>query len=257
MTTQGEFASSVCVGILGGLVIASLHALLEHAWFYLLKTLESKALVERLTASIPVSTESAGYRMESFWAVALPPMPVVAMVFLARKGFLERCHFSWDICGSFLFTWTVMVLHDAHSWLVHTLLHRSKSAYRRIHRRHHDNSGELTVFGTAYGDALEIACCITTFYSLVTLWLYRLPQWDPLAILFLMWSMNNVDLMGHCGYRLPAWLYVPASLGVLLTPLAQRPRHHYIRHLDPRFNRSIWDRMSATFRDQHPKLTCY
>lgn len=176
-----------------------------------------------------------------------------------RHGFISRCEFSGDILGSFQFTWTVMVLHDAYFFAVHTLLHCSKSLYTKIHRWHHSTFGDLTVFSTAYGDSFDLVLTFFVFYAGVVAYIYQRPAWNPVDVLYLLWTMTNVDLMGHCGYKLPLWLTTPASLGVLLTPLAQRPKHHYIHHLDPRFNRSLyftwWDRLAGTFREDHPKVT--
>jgi lathosterol oxidase len=171
---------------------------------------------------------------------------------------MSRCEVSGDMVGSLLFTWTVMVLHDAYFFAVHTAMHYCKALYRRVHQWHHATSGDLTVFSTAYGDVLDIAVTFAPFYAAVVAYVYWQPAWNPVAVVCLMWAVNGVDMMGHCGYRLPLWVYAPGSLGVLLTPLAQRPKHHYIHHLDPRFNRSLyftwWDRLAGSFRDHHPKI---
>lgn len=175
-----------------------------------------------------------------------------------RNEFMGRCQVSGDVVGGLLFTWTVMVLHDAYFFFVHTLMHYFKSAYRMVHQWHHATNGDLTVFNTAYGDILDIALTFAPFYAALVAYIYCQPSWNPLHVAFLMWAVNGVDMMGHCGFRLPIWVYVPGSLGVLLTPLAQRPKHHYIHHLDPRYNRSLyftwWDRLAGSFRESHPKV---
>lgn len=175
-----------------------------------------------------------------------------------RHGYFNRSSFSFDLLGGFLFTWTVMVLHDAYFFTVHTLMHKFKLVYRRIHQWHHVTNGDLTVYSTAFGDVLDIAFTFTPFYACLMLYVFLQPSWDLLHMLMLGWAVYCVNMMGHCGYKLPAWIYVPASSGVLLTPYAQRPRHHYIHHLDPRYNRSLYftwcDRLTGTFREHHPKV---
>lgn len=175
-----------------------------------------------------------------------------------RHGYFNRSSFSFDFLGGFLFTWTVMVLHDAYFFTVHTLMHKFKLAYRRIHQWHHVTNGDLTVYSTAFGDVLDIAFTFTPFYACLLLYVFLQPSWDLLHMLMLGWAVYCVNMMGHSGYKLPAWIYVPASSGVLLTPYAQRPRHHYIHHLDPRYNRSLYftwcDRLTGTFREHHPKV---
>ena len=175
-----------------------------------------------------------------------------------RNGFIRRCQVSVDVVHSLLFTWMVMVLHDAYFFAVHTLMHYCKAVYRRVHQWHHATNGDLTVFNTAYGDILDVAVTFAPFYAAVVAYIYCQPAWNPVDVVCLMWAVNGVDMMGHCGYKLPVWVYVPGSLGVLLTPLAQRPKHHYIHHLDPRYNRSLyftwWDRLAGSFREDHPKV---
>ncbi|KAJ7555335.1 hypothetical protein O6H91_05G032900 [Diphasiastrum complanatum] len=243
-------------GLVGGLLISGMHACFEHIWYYFLEYLAYRKLIRRLAPSIPITVTS--YKKESFWAVTLAPVVVSAFVFAFRDGYFERCKFSMDIFGSWYFTWVIMILHDAYFWVVHTVLHKFKSLYTLIHQGHHSTSGDITVFSTAFGEFLDLAVTITPFYSGVILWIYLQPNWNPLGLIFLAWAMHGVNLMGHCGYDLPAWVYIPGSLGVLLTPLAQRPKHHYIHHLDPRFNRSLyftwWDRLAGTFKAYHPKI---
>lgn len=54
-----------------------------------------------------------------------------------------------------LFLWTGSVLHDAWFWFVHWCMHKSKTAYRAIHYRHHRLEGDLTLYGTADMHPLE------------------------------------------------------------------------------------------------------
>lgn len=183
-----------------------------------------------------------------------------------RKGFLREnkwtFNVSWEeLVRAWLFTWAVMFLHDLYFYAVHSLMHRFKAVYRHVHAGHHSTRGDLTVFGTAYGDLLDIALTFSPFYAAVALWLHQAASLNLVHLLCLIWAVNGVDLMGHCGYHLPAWVYVPGSLGVLLTPYSQRPKHHYIHHLDPRYNRSLyftwWDILGGTYRDRHPKIEVY
>eukprot|EP00850_Spirogloea_muscicola_P023287 SM000344S13011 [mRNA] locus=s344:58639:60047:+ [translate_table: standard] len=185
-----------------------------------------------------------------------------------RHGLITRAKPELDLMAAWVFTWVVMVLHDAWFWAVHTTLHRFKVLYRTVHHWHHTTRGDLTVFGTAYGDWLDILCIFPPFYGLVMAWMYNQPSWNPVHFLFLGWAFNGppppltfhlrpppppLDLI-----KLPAWVYVPGSLGVLLTPGAQRPKHHFIHHLDPRFNRSLyftwWDRAAGTYRASHDRV---
>ena len=180
-------------------------------------------------------------------------------MYVCRDAYYKKCRPSFDIVGGLTFTWSLMVLHDAYFWLVHTSIHRFKFMYRNVHQLHHSTGGDITVFSTAYGEVLDVALMITPFYSLVMYWVYKYSgEWNPFHFALAMFAVNNVDMMGHCGYHLPPWLYGPASLGVLFTPLAQQPLHHYIHHLDPRLNRSLyftwWDRLGHTYGDTHPKV---
>ncbi|MCO5560686.1 hypothetical protein L7F22_014303 [Adiantum nelumboides] len=244
-------------GVVGGFMFGVLHVTMESAWFLLLQGLEARGLISRLAPSIPITRVKA--TIEDFVSVSVAPMPLAAFMFAGRETYWKNCHMSLDVTGGLLFTWVLMVLHDVYFWFIHTNLHHCKRVYRVVHQLHHTTGGDITVFSTAYGEILDIAVSFTPFYSIVMLWLYWRGEWNPLHIMLAFWAVNNVDMMGHCGYKLPIWVYVPASLGVLLTPLAQRPIHHYIHHLDPRFNRSLYftwcDRLSGTYRRSHPKCT--
>ncbi|KAH7446197.1 hypothetical protein KP509_01G044400 [Ceratopteris richardii] len=178
---------------------------------------------------------------------------------MSRRFYYDHAHFSFDLAGGITFTWILMLVHDAYFWFVHSCMHYFKRAYRLLHQLHHSTSGDITVFSTAHGEILDVTVSITPFYLLVLLLLYLEGNWNPFHIILATFAVNNVNMMGHSGFRLPAFVYVPASLGVLLIPLAQRPIHHYIHHLDPRFNRSLYftwcDRLAGTYRGTHPKCT--
>lgn len=244
------------MGVQGGMGVAVMHATFEHIWYHFLDWLHRKEYIQRLAPSIKVTQNQ--YFKESFWAVAVGSMPVSAAGFYLRHGFWNRCLFSDDIVGSLLFTWFVMVLHDAYFFAVHSFMHLCKSVYKRVHQWHHSTNGDLTAFNTAYGDILDIAFTFGPFYAALVAYVYNQSSWNALDVICLMWAVNGVDIMGHCGYDLPVWIYASGSLGVLLAPFAQRPKHHYIHHLDPRYNRSLyftwWDRLAGTFRENHPKV---
>lgn len=254
----GYMALCAFMGVLGGMGVGVMHASFEHFWYYFLDFLYRRGYIRRLAPSIPITQWQSHYSKESFLATSIGPIPVSAASFYLRKGFASRCQLSGDIVGALLFTWTVMVLHDAYFFAVHTLMHRVKAVYRRVHQWHHATHGEVTVFSTAYGDILDVAFTFGPFYSMVVAYIYYQPSWNPLHVVCLMWAVNGVDMMGHCGFKLPLWVYVPGSLGVLLTPGAQRPKHHFIHHLDPRYNRSLyftwWDRIAGSFREHHPRV---
>ena len=157
-----------------------------------------------------------------------------------------------------MFTWCVMILHDAYFWLVHTCMHYFKTLYCTLHQKHHATGGDITVFNTAHGEIWDVGLTITPFYMMLFLWVHCTRIWNPLYYMLLLFAINNVNLMGHCGYDLPPWVYGPASLGALLFPGAQRPLHHYLHHIDPRVNRALyftwWDKLTSTYLDVHPKL---
>ena len=85
--------------------------------------------------------------------------------------------------------------------------------------------------------------------------LYFRPSWNPLAMVLTLFPVGMVNVMGHSGIDLPSWLYLPLSLGILATPGAQESKIHFIHHIDPRYNRSLyftwWDRMVGTYKDTH------
>jgi len=248
-----------CAGILGGLMVGTVLGFLEIFWYHTLLFFHRKNLIRRLAPAVDVTVNK--YRKESFMAVSIAPIPLAILVFAARKRYVDSAFISLDLMGGWKFCWITMALHDAYYWAAHTVLHSFKSLYRRVHRLHHSTGGDITVFSTAYGDFLDVTVTITPFYAGLMLWLYGRAAWNVFYMVVLGWAVNGVNMMGHCGYRLPAWIYVPGSMGVLLTPLAQRPVHHLIHHLDPNSNRSLyftwWDRLAGTFRDTHPKIkTC-
>ena len=104
-------------------------------------------------------------------------------------------------------------------------------------------------------EAAEFLFDWSLFYGCYTVLLYNLPSWNPIALLLTFITVSLVNVMGHSGYDLPAWVYLPLSLGILGTPWSQRSRHHFIHHIDPRINRSLyftwWDRIVGTFKDEH------
>lgn len=252
-----ETLTCVALGILGGFTVGVGHAVLEWLWFKLLVALDKRGLVKRLAPSIAVTVTEL--QRESFWAVTLPHCCLFIGLAIFREGFIARAEPRLDVAAMWAFTWVVMALHDTWFVIVHSAMHRWKVLYRSIHQLHHSTYGDLTVFSTAFGDALDIAIIFPSFYALVMAYLYFQPRWNPCNFIFLGWAFNGVNMMGHSGYELPAWVYVPGSLGVLATPYAQRSIHHYIHHLDLRYNRSLyftwWDRLFGTFRDTHPKIT--
>lgn len=85
MSTVGYISSCIFAGVLGGLGTASVHATFEHAWFYFLNYLDKRGSIKRLAPSIPVTMTN--YRKESFWAVAIGPMPMFAVAFIGRYVF--------------------------------------------------------------------------------------------------------------------------------------------------------------------------
>eukprot|EP00850_Spirogloea_muscicola_P008674 SM000047S16813 [mRNA] locus=s47:45356:46961:+ [translate_table: standard] len=243
--SRREAGLCAALGVVGGLAVAVGHGTLEELWFHVLRCLNARGLVRRLAPSIPATMTA--YQRDSFLAVGLAHIPLMAGLAAFRHGLITRAKPELDPVAAWVFTWVVMVLHDAWFWAVHTTLHRFKALYRTVHHWHHTTRGDLTVFGTAYGDWLDILCIFPPFYGLVMAWMYNQPSWNPVHFLFLGWAFNGVNMMGHCG-----------SLGVLLTPGAQRPKHHFIHHLDPRFNRSLyftwWDRAAGTYRASHDRV---
>lgn len=70
------------MGILGGCGVAGMHALFEHLWYHFLEHLHQRGHIQRLAPSLPVTITF--YRKESFWAVAIGPMPITAFIFAHR-----------------------------------------------------------------------------------------------------------------------------------------------------------------------------
>lgn len=88
INTVGYVSLCTIMGILGGFGVAIAHAIMEHAWFYFLDYLDKKGSIKRLAPSIPVTMTN--YRKESFWAVAIGPMPVLAVAFAGRYLLLPK-----------------------------------------------------------------------------------------------------------------------------------------------------------------------
>lgn len=70
------------MGVLGGCGVAGMHALFEHLWYQFLEYLHQRGQIQRLAPSLPVTITF--YRKESFWAVAIGPMPITAFIFAYR-----------------------------------------------------------------------------------------------------------------------------------------------------------------------------
>ena len=68
----------------------------------------------------------------------------------------------------------------------------------------------------------------------------------------------GTNILGHCGYEAPLWLHATIPAGVGLTPLAATSKSHFLHHIDPRYNRSLyftwWDRLFGTYREDHPLI---
>ena len=68
----------------------------------------------------------------------------------------------------------------------------------------------------------------------------------------------GTNILGHCGYEAPLWLHATITAGVGLTPLAATSKSHFLHHIDPRYNRSLyftwWDRLFGTYREDHPLI---
>ncbi|KAL3676640.1 hypothetical protein R1sor_026588 [Riccia sorocarpa] len=248
---------TTAVGIVAGCLISAAHGFLEFTLFHLIEYLGRIGKARRLAPSFPVTMNN--YRKEDFFAVAFWLMPLSAFAYTNRQIYAEKMKFSGDILGCWLYAFTMMVLHDTYFYTVHSLMHRVKALFSTFHAGHHTTRGDLTVYATAFGDPFEPALTFAPFYFAVFYYYaHENVSWDPVAWVMLLWALNMVDMIGHCGYDLPVWVFGPASSGVLLVPLAQRSKHHYIHHLDPRFNRALyftwWDRLGGTFKEHHPKV---
>eukprot|EP00897_Mesotaenium_endlicherianum_P000486 jgi/Mesen1/10438/ME000082S09942 len=195
---------------------------------------------------------------ENFWAVAGSHIPVITILAFFRQGLIERAAPSLGPWAIWKFVWTTMILHDCWFFFTHSVMHWSKFLYKHLHQMHHSMTADLNTFATSYAEALEFLIDWAAFYGLLVTYHYNQPTWNPIALLCTLFPVALVNVMGHSGYALPLWIYAPLSFGVLLTPGAQESKIHYIHHLDPRYNRSLyftwWDRMAGTYRDNHPLL---
>ncbi len=65
-------------------------------------------------------------------------------------------------------------------------------------------------------------------------------------------------MLEHTGYEATLWLHGIVTAGVGLTPLAATSKAHFLHHIDPRYNRSLyftwWDRLAGTHRASHPLI---
>lgn len=119
--TLGKVLLCAVMGVLGGLLLASLHAVFEYSWFHFLDYLDRKGVIQRLAPSIPVTMIK--YKQESFWAVAVGPMPLFAFVFAGRYTILKLVQdpilLQWMIlqCSGpvprvFLLLWTIKMINS-------------------------------------------------------------------------------------------------------------------------------------------------
>ena len=148
--------------------------------------------------------------------------PVYPFFLFCRQTYFYNCRFALEIKEALIFTWCVMVLHDAHFFLVHTAMHYIKPVYRKLHQIHHNCGGDITVFNTAYSEALDVGLCISLFYVMVVLWLNTYGEWNPLYLGFVLFAINNVHMMGHCG--------CPLFVNVLITRTDTPCYRHRVLH---------------------------
>eukprot|EP00850_Spirogloea_muscicola_P020099 SM000207S06174 [mRNA] locus=s207:134225:135372:+ [translate_table: standard] len=225
----------------------------EYAGFHGLCWLERRSLVRRFAPSVPFKV--MGPRWQNFCSVAGSHFPLLLGAAACRRGLLARAAPDFNPASIWPFVWATMVAHDAWFFALHTLMHRYKAAYAALHQRHHEATADLNAWGTAYAEEVEFLLDWSAFYAAVLALQYARPSWNPVSLLATLAPVAAVNVMGHSGYDLPVWLWVPLSAGVLLTPGAQESADHFIHHVDPRFNRSLyftwWDHLAGTYRATH------
>lgn len=246
----------LAIGLAGGTVVGVGNYCVEHAGFALCHMLERRGTVSRLSkAKCP---ELKAHPSSNVWTVGTPYIPLYWL--LARNwgglhGFGNKMQVSFDVSYIFVFMWVAMVAHDAWFYLIHTLFHYVKPLYQHFHRLHHSNGSNISSLGTAYGDAVDIGSCFVAFHALIYFALSQAGFWNLPAVVALISFEVATNVAGHCGYELPLWAHALLTGGVGLTPYSATSRTHYIHHLDPRVNKSLyftwWDRLADTYTDEH------
>eukprot|EP00898_Chlorokybus_atmophyticus_P001706 jgi/Chlat1/2536/Chrsp175S02388 len=243
---------AVSGGLVAGLYMYAAEALCTRSFVWL----EKRGVVRRLAPTAPLNLSHALRNIFNTTVSYLPVWFLVGRYWLGDMG--DRMVLDFNPLRVWLFVWVGMFLHDAWFFAMHNIVHGHKAIFRIVHAGHHDMKADLTANGTTYGDGepVDLFLHIGLFHGLVLLWMYLQPTWNPLAFLLLLVFEVNTDVTGHCGYWLPDWLHGLISGGVGLTPvIAARPSDHYIHHLDPRYNRSLyfrhWDWLTGTQRGHH------
>ncbi|CAI5509803.1 unnamed protein product [Closterium sp. Naga37s-1] len=251
-----ELLTCFCVAVLGALA-ATLAQFVAETFLYHLLTLLERRLpslgVRRIIPNVPFRLTH--FTRQNFLAVFVSHLPLFLLVGFLREGIVARAElvFPPRVLPTWALAWGIMVAHDAWFFWTHSLMHVNKTLYRALHAMHHRTTTDLGVFSTSNADPFEFLLDWSAFYMLFVLLLHSLPSWRPLELALALIPVGMVNTMGHCAYHLPALVFVPLSYGILLTPGAQRPTTHFLHHLDPRYNRSLyftwWDQMVGTFKD--------
>ena len=84
-----------------------------------------------------------------------------------RQRFIERAVLSLDPLSIWGFAWTVMVLHDAWFFWVHTVMHNSKPLYKEFHQLHHGSTSDLNAFGTSFAGEFDPSCKNNVIFLIV------------------------------------------------------------------------------------------
>ncbi|GJP35022.1 hypothetical protein CLOM_g19487 [Closterium sp. NIES-68] len=250
-----ELLICCCIAILGALAASLAQFVAETFLYHLLRLLESfpSLGVRRIIPGVPFRLTH--FTLQNFLAVFVSHLPLFLLVGFHRVGIVARAElvFPPRVLPTWALAWGVMAAHDTWFFWTHSLMHADKALYRALHAMHHRTTTDLGVFSTSNADPFEFLLDWSAFYMLFVLLLHSLPSWRPLELALALIPVGMVNTMGHCAYHLPPWVFVPLSFGILLTPGAQRPTTHFLHHLDPRYNRSLyftwWDRMVGTFRD--------
>ncbi|GAQ80956.1 hypothetical protein KFL_000670140 [Klebsormidium nitens] len=250
-----ELAFQILGALVIGFGVGVFNFVVEHSMYAICKGLENRKIIRRICPSIAVDF-ALHYRTGSFLGVSLSYVPVGFFLTRYRAGFLNRIGFHFDPLGMLIFQWAFMFLHDWWFFTVHYMMHKYKAIYMRFHYMHHKSGGDLSVFSTGFMEWADLLATISFFHGFVMTWLYwQRPMWNAAALLWYFACENAANMVGHCGYDLPHWLTTALSLGSLGTPWSQNAQIHYVHHLDPRYNKSLyftwWDQLVGSHRSTH------
>jgi sterol desaturase/sphingolipid hydroxylase (fatty acid hydroxylase superfamily) len=245
------------VSIATALGLAGVSAVVETAVYKCYCFLERRGAIERLVPGIDITNDA--YKLATAKTFVGSTFLTLLFMCYVHKDLIAMAKPDWNPIRIYASYWALCIVHDWWFWAVHMVMHKVKYLYSKIHSQHPGHpDADLTIFGTADMHFVEAFFLFMGFY-LVLFGIYFLRgEWNPVSYGFIVLAEASMNMGGHCGYHMPAWLQFLVTLGVGNTPWSASSKTHFIHHLDPRTNRALYftwcDKFSGTYRPTHPRI---